>query len=268
MTTPSGGHTWKLWWFHTVLASLAPMSPFSRLSSHVFLNFFKSLSQLAGLLNTVHDSGQVCTSDCLSVPRSGQTQMLMYPMLMVSLPKRLSSSKLQNSKSFHPKPTGLCKLGDSRRHTASRETSMEQLGSRSLGVTVSLSERVKSPSCVQLFATPWTVAYQAPPSMEFSRQEYWNGLPLLSPGIFPTQGSNPGLPHCRQTLYYLSHQGSPVYPYPLEDVGCACVCVCVCVYVYVYVLRGGVFLFSFFLSPSLQNSKVSACLFSVLQCNL
>ena len=37
-------------------------------------------------------------------------------------------------------------------------------------------------SCVQLFVTPWTVAHQAPLSMEFSRQEYWNGLPFPSPG--------------------------------------------------------------------------------------
>ena len=41
--------------------------------------------------------------------------------------------------------------------------------------------KVKSLSRVWLFSTPWTGAYQAPPSMEFSRQEYWNGLPLPSP---------------------------------------------------------------------------------------
>ena len=41
--------------------------------------------------------------------------------------------------------------------------------------------KVKSLSCVQLFATPWTAAYQDPPSMGFSRQEYWSGLPLPSP---------------------------------------------------------------------------------------
>ena len=70
--------------------------------------------------------------------------------------------------------------------------------------------KVKSLSCVQLLATPWTVAYQAPPSMGFSRQEYWSGLPLfLLQGIFPSQGSNPGLSHCRQTLYHLSHKESP-----------------------------------------------------------
>ena len=40
---------------------------------------------------------------------------------------------------------------------------------------------VKSLSHVQLFATPWTVAYQAPLPMGFSRQEYWSGLPFLSP---------------------------------------------------------------------------------------
>ena len=46
----------------------------------------------------------------------------------------------------------------------------------------------QSCSHVQLFATPWTVAYQAPLSMEFSRQEYWRGLPFLSPGDLPDPG--------------------------------------------------------------------------------
>ena len=40
--------------------------------------------------------------------------------------------------------------------------------------------KVKSLSCAWLLATPWTAAYQAPPSMGFSRQEYWSGLPLPS----------------------------------------------------------------------------------------
>ena len=68
--------------------------------------------------------------------------------------------------------------------------------------------KMKSLSRVRLFATPWTVAYQAPPSMEFSRQEYWSGLPFPSPGIFPTWGLNPGLLYCKQTLYHLSHHWS------------------------------------------------------------
>ena len=46
--------------------------------------------------------------------------------------------------------------------------------------------------------------------MEFSRQEYWSSL---LQGIFPTQGLNPGLPHCGQILYHLSHQGSPTEKY-------------------------------------------------------
>jgi len=47
---------------------------------------------------------------------------------------------------------------------------------------------VKLLSHVQLFATPWTIAYQAPPSMGFSRQEYWSGLPLPSPEDLPDPG--------------------------------------------------------------------------------
>ena len=43
----------------------------------------------------------------------------------------------------------------------------------------------KSLSRVRLCATPWTVAYQAPPSMGFSRQEYWSGLPFSTPGDLP-----------------------------------------------------------------------------------
>ena len=44
--------------------------------------------------------------------------------------------------------------------------------------------RMKSLSRVRLFVTPWTVDHQAPPSMEFSREEYWSGRPFPSPGDF------------------------------------------------------------------------------------
>ena len=50
--------------------------------------------------------------------------------------------------------------------------------------------------------------HQAPPSMGFSRQQYWSGLPFPSSGDLPYPGIEPGLPHCRQTLYHLSHQRS------------------------------------------------------------
>ena len=43
--------------------------------------------------------------------------------------------------------------------------------------------KVKSLSCIWLVVTPWTAAYQAPPSMGFSRQEYWSGVPLPSPTL-------------------------------------------------------------------------------------
>ena len=48
---------------------------------------------------------------------------------------------------------------------------------------------VKLLSRVRLFLTPWTLAQQAPPSMAFSRQEYWSGLPFPSPGDLPHPGT-------------------------------------------------------------------------------
>ena len=54
--------------------------------------------------------------------------------------------------------------------------------------------KVKSLSRVRLFVTPWTVAHQAPPSMEFSRQDYWSGLPFPSPADLPNPGIKPGSP--------------------------------------------------------------------------
>ena len=69
-------------------------------------------------------------------------------------------------------------------------------------------QKVKLLSCVQLFVTPWTVAYQTPPSMEFSRQEYGVGCHFLLQRIFL------GLPHCGQMLYPLSHQE---IPFPHRD---------------------------------------------------
>ena len=47
---------------------------------------------------------------------------------------------------------------------------------------------------MRLFATPWAVAHQAPPSMGFSRQEYWSVLPFPSPGDLPDPGIEPGPP--------------------------------------------------------------------------
>ena len=54
--------------------------------------------------------------------------------------------------------------------------------------------KVKSLSCVLLFATPWIVAHQAPPCMGFSRQEYWSGVPFPSPGYLPDLEIEPRSP--------------------------------------------------------------------------
>ena len=76
------------------------------------------------------------------------------------------------------------------------------LGPELLQTVVSIVKETEnvSRSVMSDSAIPWTVARQAPLSMEFSRQEYWSGLPFPSLGIFPTQESNPGLLHYRQIL--------------------------------------------------------------------
>ena len=63
-----------------------------------------------------------------------------------------------------------------------------------LSMSQFLVHEVKSLSRVRFFATPWTVAYQASPSMGFSRQDYWSGLPFPSPGDLPNPGIEPGSP--------------------------------------------------------------------------
>ena len=76
---------------------------------------------------------------------------------------------------------------------------------------------------VQFCATPQTVAHQAALSIPvFSMQEYKNtgiGCHVLLRGIFPTQGLDPGLLHCRWILYQLSHKGSPK---PLQSCSILC----------------------------------------------
>ena len=74
---------------------------------------------------------------------------------------------------------------------------------------------VQSLSPGWLFATPGTIAHQAPLSMGFSRQEHWSGWPCPPPGGHPDAGAEPAPPHllrCWQMLYHLSHQGSPCIP--------------------------------------------------------
>ena len=63
--------------------------------------------------------------------------------------------------------------------------------------------KVKPLSRVQLLATPWAAAHQAPPSMEFSRQEYWSRLPLPSPGDLPDTGIEPASPSLQVGIEFL-----------------------------------------------------------------
>ena len=68
-------------------------------------------------------------------------------------------------------------------------------------------------SHVRLFATPWTVAHQAPPSMGFSRQEYWIGLPFPSPGDLPNPGIKPGSPAFQADALTSEPPGKPFMKY-------------------------------------------------------
>ena len=63
------------------------------------------------------------------------------------------------------------------------------------------------------FATPWTAAHQARLSMRFSRQGYWSGLPLPSPGDFPNPGIKPRSPALQADSLLTELQGKPTYQY-------------------------------------------------------
>ena len=71
--------------------------------------------------------------------------------------------------------------------------------------------KVKSLSRVRLFVNTWTVAYQAPPSMGFSRQECWSGLPFPSPGDLPDPGIKPESPIFQADALPSEPPGKPWY---------------------------------------------------------
>ena len=75
--------------------------------------------------------------------------------------------------------------------------------------TQKVKVKVKSLSHVRLFATPWTVAYQAPPSMGFSRQKCWSGLPFTSPGDLPHPGIEPRSPALQADALLSEPPGKP-----------------------------------------------------------
>ena len=75
---------------------------------------------------------------------------------------------------------------------------------------VVMKVKVKLLSHVRLFATPWTVAHQAPPSIGFSRQEYWSGLPFPSPGDLPDPGIEPRSPALQAAALTSQPPGKPM----------------------------------------------------------
>ena len=77
------------------------------------------------------------------------------------------------------------------------------------GSLFTIKVKVKSLSRVWLFATPWTVAYQAPLSLGFSRQECWRGLPFPSPGYLPNPGIEPGSPALQADALPSAPPGKP-----------------------------------------------------------
>ena len=79
------------------------------------------------------------------------------------------------------------------------------------------SESEVAQSCLTLY-DPWTVAHQAPPSMGFSRQEYWSGLPFPSPGDLPDPGIEPRSPTLQADALTSAPPGKPgVYKVPLNS---------------------------------------------------
>ena len=82
--------------------------------------------------------------------------------------------------------------------------------------TIIRKVKVMSLSHVRLFATPWTVAHQAPPSMAFSRQEYWSGLPFPSPGDLPDPGVEPRSPTLQIDALTSVPPGKPHYNTKLD----------------------------------------------------
>ena len=98
-------------------------------------------------------------------------------------------------------------------------------------VCVYTSPWAASLSRVWLFATPWTIAFQAPLSMEFSRQEYWSELPCPPPGDLPNPGVEPRSLALRVILYYLSHQGNP----RIYILTCLYNWITIYIYIYIYI---------------------------------
>ena len=95
----------------------------------------------------------------------------------------------------------------------SRRVNMNRISAWPGNVSTCISLVFYLLSLICLFATPWMVARQAPLSMEFSRQEYWSGLPFPPPGDLPHSGVKPGSPSLQAGSLPSEPPGKPlVFP--------------------------------------------------------
>ena len=120
---------------------------------------------------------------CPSIASITRTAHMCFP---ESLP---SSAAATAAKSRQPCPTLCDPIDGSPPGSHSWDSPGKNMERVAISFFSTWKWKAKLLSRVRLFATPWTVAYQAPPSMGFPRQEYWSGLPLPSPPLFNTKKS-------------------------------------------------------------------------------
>ena len=92
-----------------------------------------------------------------------------------------------------------------------RLSAMQETRVQSLGWKAPLEKEMAAHFSILAWKIPWIMEPGRLPSMGFSGKDTGVGCHFLLQGIFLTQESNPGLLHCRQILYRLSHQGSPIF---------------------------------------------------------
>ena len=116
--------------------------------------------------------------------------------------------KLDLEKAEEPEIKLPTSTGSWKKQESSRKTSISALSTMPKPLTLWITMWSEVAQLCATLCDPWTVAYKPPPSMEFSRQEHWSGLPFPSPRDLPYQGIEPGFPALQTDTLRLSHQGS------------------------------------------------------------